>query len=121
MKGEQNKMENKYITEDGEVIGVKGEEHIKEFTFTYENNDFKVLVTSEPKDSNGEKYHNFYIITEMFKQEPLNNLDIQEPSEIIEKMTEKELLRLMEERAISFYLWYKYNRSYSINSEEIPV
>jgi len=113
-------MKNNYIIESGEVVGVEGEKHIKEYVFTYENIDFKVLVTSEPKDSNGEKYHNFYIITDIFKQEPLNNLDMQEPSEIIEKMTEKELLRLMEERAISFYLWNKYNRSYSIDSEEIP-
>lgn len=113
-------MGDKYIFDDGEVLGVEGEEHIKEYVFTYENQDFKVLVTSEPKDSNGEKYHNFYIITDIYRKEPSNNLDIQEPSEIIEKMTKEELLRLMEERAISFYLWNKYNRSYSIDSEEIP-
>jgi len=111
----------KYIIEDGEVIGVKGEQHIKEYWFNFNGVDLKVLVTSEPKDSNGEKYHNFYIISQMFKQEPLNNLDIQEPSEIIEKMSEDKLLRFMEERAISFYLWYKYNRDYSITSEEIPI
>jgi len=113
-------MKQQYIKEYGEIVGVEGEEHIKEYVFTYENNDFKVLVTSEPIDTNGEKYHNFYIIMDMFKQEPLNNLDCQEPSEIIEKMTEGELLRFMEERAISFYLWAKYNRSYNIQSEEIP-
>jgi hypothetical protein len=112
-------MENKYIIEDGEVFGVEGEEIIKECWFNFNGLDFKVLVTSDPKDSNGEKYHNFYVISDMFKKEPLNNLDVQEPSEIIEKMTEKELLRFMEERAISFYLWYKYNRSYSIDSEQI--
>jgi hypothetical protein len=114
-------MENKYIIDSyGDVLGVEGEETFKSHYYHFDNRPFHVLVTSEPKDSNGEKYHNFYIITDIFKQEPLNNLDIQEPSEIIENMTEKELLRLMEERAISFYLWYKYDRSYSIDSEEIP-
>jgi hypothetical protein len=113
-------MENEYIFEDGEPIGVKGEKTIKEKWFNFNNFDFKVLVTSQPKDSNGEKYHNFYIISMAFKQEPLNTLDVQEPSDIVEKMTDKELLRFMEERAIGFYLWYKYNRTYSIDSEEIP-
>jgi hypothetical protein len=109
----------KYIIEDGEVLSVEGEENLKEQWFNFNGIELKVLVTSQPKDSNGEKYYNFYIISEMFKKEPLNNLDIQEPSEIIENMAEDELLRMMEERAISFYLWYKYNRSYGIDSEEI--
>lgn len=111
---------NKYIIEDGEVIGVEGEKHVKEYWFNFNHTDLKVLVTSEPTDSNGEKYHNFYIISDRFKQEPLNNLDVQEPSEIVQKWTEEELLRFMEERAIAFYLWNKYGRDYSIDSEEIP-
>lgn len=112
--------QQKYIIENEEILGVEGEDFFKEKYFNFDGVDYRVLMTKQPKDSNGEKYHNFYIITQMFKQEPLNNLDIQEPSEIIEKMADEEILRFMEERAISFYLWYKYNRSYTIDSEEIP-
>lgn len=113
-------MKYKYIVENGEVVNVEGEEHIKEEYFNFNGVDLKVMVTSQKIDKYKEKYHNFYIISNMFKKEPLNNLDIQQPSEIIEKMTDAELLRLMEERAISYYLWYKYHRDYSVISEEIP-
>jgi|TARA_R100001530_G_scaffold135867_1_gene114297 hypothetical protein len=114
-------MKDKYIICDGEVIGVNGEKTFKEEWFRFGNIDLKVLVTKCLKDSYGEEYYNFYIITEMFKQEPINNLDIQEPYEVVDKMTEKEILRFMEERAISFYLWYKYNRDYDISSEPQPI
>ena len=106
-------MENKYKIENGEIIGVVGEINKTEKSFNFGNIDLRVFVTKE------KEYYNFYILNEMFKQEPLNNLDIQEPLSFIDDLSEKELIRFMEERAITFYLWYKYNRDYSILSEKI--
>ena len=103
----------KYIIEDGYITGVEGEKLITERTFQYNFYEYRVMITND-----GE-YHNFYIITDKFQREPLNNLDVQEPTEVIKSMSEDDLFRFMEERAISFYLWDKYNRSYCVKSEEI--
>lgn len=108
-------MENKYIINDDEIVGVEGEEFIREEEFNFNGNYLKVLITKE------KEYYNFYIITDIFKKEPLNNLDIQEPEEIYKELSEEEVLRFIEERAINYYLWFKYNRYYSILSEEIPI
>lgn len=112
-------MEQKYIIEDGFIIGVGGEEFFKEESFKFNEIELRVLITKAPLDSLKEGYYNVYIISDMFKQEPINNLDLQEPYKYIESLTEKELSRFMEERAISFYLWFKYNRDYNITSEKI--
>lgn len=114
-------MKEQYIKDEyDEVIGVKGEETFKDETFNINGMSLRTLLTKAPKDIHGEEYYNLYILTYEFKQEPLNNLDLQEPYKYIESLNEKELLRFMEERAISFYLWFKYNRTYDIQSEEIP-
>jgi len=105
---------NEYIKENNEITGVKGEETKLIENFNFGGWDYTCLVTLE-KD-----YYNFYIIDEHFKQEPLNNLRLQEEKKFFDKLTEEDKHRFMEELVIQHYLWFKYNRDYSIDSEEIP-
>jgi len=103
----------KYIKENNEIIGVNGEKTCFNETYNYENDYFTCLVTLN------DKYYNFYIIDNHFKQEPLNNLRLQEEEKIFIELSEEDKKRFIEELVISHYLWFKYNRDYTIESEEI--
>lgn len=104
-----------YIIEDDEIVGVEGEETKHSEYYNINHKDIQMLVTKE------DEYYNFYIIMHPFQQTPLNNLHCQELIPAIEEDNNtKDIKRFMEERVIAFYLWNKYNRDYSIDSEEIP-
>lgn len=97
---------SKYLLDQECVTGVTGEETIKQLNFY--KFDCQVLVTKE------KEYYNVYIIHEAFQREPLNNLHLQEP---IECGTPSNLQ--CELWAIEHYLWYKHNKDFSIDFEEI--
>ena len=93
------------INEYGEIDGVKGEETLIYYDFTYNSFDIRVLVTQEKeKDSYGERYNNIYCITQHYRQEPLNCLDHQNDIKPKEHYNKKDC----EFIAIQFYLWHKY-------------
>lgn len=99
-------MKNKYIINNGIIEGVEGEKTVKQIEF-YQF-DVEILVTQE------KEYFNIYIIHDAFIKEPMNNLHCQEPIEFgIPNDLNLELY------AIQHYLWFKHNKDFSINYEEI--
>ena len=96
-------------------LNKQGEKTIAQEVFYYENTEYKVLVTKDTKpDSNNELYYNIYVTNEYMKEEPLNNLALQEPQEAIkEEDFNKEYCEL---RAIEFYLWFKYSTNEKVKS-----
>ena len=116
-----NKNENKqkYIyDEDKNIIGVENEKHEQDFYLSVGNNLIRVLVTKE------KEYYNFYIIDEWFKQEPLNNLHLQEELKYWEMKSIKEKEQFLTEIIFNHYLWFKFNKfkfnkSFSITSEDL--
>ena len=109
-------MNNEFnINEFGEIDGVKGEETLIYYDFTYNSFDIRILVTKE------KEYNNIYCITQYYKQEPINCLDHQEDIRPKEHYNKK----YCEFIAIQFYLWHKYGNpskditySYSVIEEE---
>lgn len=100
-----------------EVNGVEGEKTINSFMFQYgmHQGNIKVLVTEQPKDSNGEEFFNIYILDDSFKIEPMNNLFLQEPKESIKNPTKYFNKMRLEMFALQHYLW----RNYSTNKKTL--
>jgi hypothetical protein len=96
----------KYLYDDGEILGVEEEKTVK--TEYFAKFDTLVLVT---KDGD---YYNIYLINDNFRQEPLNNLYLQEPTEF--DIPNRMQLEIM---VISHYLWFKYGKEFTIMSENI--
>lgn len=95
---------NKYLYDkDNNIIGVKGEKTIRIGTIK----DCIILITRQPKDSNGEKYYNFYIIDPLFKEEPTNNLNQQIPVE--QKIDDWN--KFIEQQFIQYYIWREFNKN----------
>lgn len=103
----KTKMEKeKFIIENGEVIGVDNEKTITIEDFKYNGLDLRVLVTRQPTDSYNQNYFNVYVINYMFKLEPLNCLDHQTE---VNGQTKEDFNRLFcETVAIQNYLWAVY-------------
>lgn len=99
-------MKNQYIINQGTIEGVEGEKTVKQISFY--KFDCEILITQE------KEYYNVYIIHDSFKQEPLNNLHLQEPLEFgIPSDLQCEVI------AIGFYLWNKHNKDFSITFNDI--
>ena len=109
-------MQQKFIIENEEIIGVEKERTIAQEEFNY-NGCLSVLITDE-----GE-YYNIYVIDEMFKKEPMNCLKLQEPKVDLKLKNEEEYFNKMrlEMWAIEHYLWTKYSTYEKVLSFGVEV
>ena len=75
-------------------------EIIKEYTKYLDNEEFKVYVLDD------EKYFNIHVISDRFKDEELNTLQLQEPKESVNKdyfSTQRLITYLMD-----FFMWDRF-------------